>query len=86
MFYLVFDVKKCERHGNGTDRNGFLYRLRNVAWWLGSKCRKVEQERLAIIRYNNVAVEYVRGLSKRQIIGYLLEVPTVFLLLHPDAL
>jgi len=43
-------------------------------------------ERLAIIRYNDVSVEYFRGLSKRQIIGYLLEVPTVFHLLHPDAL
>jgi hypothetical protein len=41
---------------------------------------------LAIIRYHDVSVEYVRGLSKRQIIGYLLEVPTVFLLLHPNAL
>ena len=41
---------------------------------------------LAIIRYHDVSVEYVRGLSKRQIIGYLLEVPTVFLLLRPDAL
>jgi hypothetical protein len=50
------------------------------------KCREVEQERLAIIRYDDVSVEYIRGLSKRQIIGYLLEVPTVFRLLHPDAL
>ena len=41
---------------------------------------------LAIIRYNNVSVEYVRALIKRQIIGYLVEVPTVFPLLHPDAL
>ena len=57
-----------------------------IARWLESKCREVEQERLAIIRYNYVSVEYVRGLSKRQIIGYLVEVPTVFSLLHPDAL
>jgi hypothetical protein len=47
--------------------------------------RIVEQERLAIVRYNCVAVEYVRGLSKRQIIGYLAEVPTVFPFRHPDA-
>jgi hypothetical protein len=33
-----------------------------------------------------VSVEYVRGLSKRQIVGYLVEVPTVFPLLHADAL
>src|SRR6202022_1432731 len=42
------------------------------------------QARRAIIRC--VFVEYVRGLSKRQIPGYLVEVPTVFPLLHPDAL
>jgi len=54
--------------------------------WLESKCREVEQERLTIIRNNCVSIEYVRGLSKRQIIGYLLEVPTAFPLLHPDAL
>src|ERR1700730_10750270 len=53
---------------------------------LDSSGRKVEQDRLAIIRYNYVSVEYVRGLSKRQIIGYLVEVATVFPLLHPDAL
>jgi hypothetical protein len=56
-----------------------------IAWWLESKCREVERQRLAIIRYNDVSVEYVRGLSKRQIIGYRLEVPTVFHLLHRDA-
>lgn len=44
------------------------------------------QDRLAIVRYNYVSVEYVRGLSKRQIVGYLVEVPTVFPLLHADAL
>ena len=47
-----------------------------------SPVRKVEQERLAIIR--NVSIEYVRGLNKRRIIGYLVEVPIVFLLLHTD--
>src|SRR4029077_1121954 len=47
---------------------------------------KSNKNRLAIIRYNYVPVEYVRGLNKRQIIGYLVEVPTVFSLLHPDAL
>ena len=51
-----------------------------------SRRRTRAQERLAIIRHNYVPVEYVRGLSKRQIIGYLVEVPTVFSLLHPDAL
>ena len=34
--------------------------------------------KLAIIRYNYRSVEYVRGLCKRQIIGYPLEVPMVF--------
>jgi hypothetical protein len=54
----------------------------------GSKsiCREVKGERLAIIRYNDVPVEYIYSLSKRQIIGYLAEVPTVFPLLHLDAL
>jgi hypothetical protein len=33
---------------------------------------------LAMIRYNDRSVEYVRGLCKRQIIGYPLEVPMVF--------
>jgi hypothetical protein len=47
--------------------------------------QKSKQERLAIIRYNYVAVEYVRGLGKCQIIGYPLEVPTVLSFLHPDA-
>src|SRR6266852_9481660 len=47
---------------------------------------KSNKNRLAIIRYNYVPVEYVRGLNKRQIIGYLVEVPTVFPLLHPDTL
>src|SRR6266852_9734712 len=47
---------------------------------------KSNKNRLAIIRYNYVPVEYVRGLNKRQIIGYLVEVPTVFPLLHPYAL
>lgn len=55
-----------------------------VAWWLESKCREVEQKQLAIICYTYVPVEYVRGLSERQIIGYLVEVPMVFLLLHTD--
>ena len=45
---------------------------------------EVEQERLAIIR--SVSAEYIRRLRKRQIIGYLVKVPTVFPLLHPDAL
>jgi hypothetical protein len=40
---------------------------------------------LAIIRYNYRSVELVRGLCKRQIIGYLLEIPMGFPLLHPDA-
>jgi len=53
---------------------------------MGACLHKVEQEQLAIIRYNYVSVEYVRGLSKRQIIGYPVEVPMVFPLLHPDAL
>jgi hypothetical protein len=56
------------------------------AWKLESKCRDVEQERLAIIRHNYVSVEYVRGLGECQIIGYLLEAPTFFHLLHPDIL
>ena len=30
---------------------------------------KIEQERLAVIRYNYVSVEYVRGLGECQIIG-----------------
>jgi hypothetical protein len=47
---------------------------------------KSNQKRLVIIRYNYVSVEYVGGLSKRQIIRYLVEVSTVFPLLHPDAL
>jgi hypothetical protein len=47
---------------------------------------KIEQERLAVIRYNHVSVEYVRGLGECQIIGYLLEAPTLFNLLHSDAL
>jgi hypothetical protein len=59
---------------------------RVIAWWLESKCQEVEQERLAIFRYNHVSVEYIRSLSQRQIIGYLLEVPPVFRLLHPNAL
>jgi hypothetical protein len=46
---------------------------------------KAKQQRLAIIRYNYVSVEHVRGLSKRQIIGYLVKVSPVFPLLHPDA-
>jgi hypothetical protein len=46
--------------------------------------RKSEQQRLAIIRYNYVSVEHVRGLSQRQIIGYLVEVPMVFSFLHSD--
>ena len=46
----------------------------------------IEQERLAIIRYNDVPVEYVRGLSERQIIGYLVEVPSVLSPLHSNAL
>ena len=41
---------------------------------------------LAIVRYNYRPIEYVRGLRKRQIIGYPVEVPTVFHLLDPDAL
>ena len=40
---------------------------------------------LAIIRYNYRSVEYVRGLCKRQIIGYPLEVPIVFPLLLTDS-
>ena len=55
-------------------------------WWPESKCREVEQEQLAIVCYTYVPVEYVRGLSQRQIIGYLVEVPPVFPFLHPDAL
>src|SRR5258708_16518378 len=47
---------------------------------------KIEQERLAVIRYNYVSVEYVRGLGECQIIGYLLEAPALFNLLHSDAL
>src|ERR1700691_3735050 len=39
---------------------------------------------LAIIRYNNWPVEYIRGLLKRQVIGYVVEIPMVFLLLHAD--
>src|ERR1019366_6097765 len=39
---------------------------------------------LATIRYNWLSVEHVRGLSKRQIIGYLVEVPMGFLLPHSD--
>ena len=46
---------------------------------------KIEQERLAVIRYNYVSVEYVRGLGECQIMGYL-EPPTLFNLLHSDAL
>jgi hypothetical protein len=57
-----------------------------IAWWSESKCQEVEQERLAIIRHTYVPVEYVRGLSERQVIGYLVEVATVFPLLHPDTL
>jgi len=40
---------------------------------------------LAIFRYNYRSVEYVRGLCKRQIIGYPLEVPMVFPLLLTDS-
>jgi hypothetical protein len=36
------------------------------------------------IRYNQLSVEHVRGLSKRQIMGYLVEVPMGFLLPHSD--
>ena len=39
---------------------------------------------LVAIRYNYVSVENVRGLSKLQIIGYLVEVPMSFLLPHSD--
>ena len=39
---------------------------------------------LVAIRYNCFSVEHVRGLSKRQIIGYLVEVPMSFLLPHSD--
>jgi hypothetical protein len=39
---------------------------------------------LAIIRYNYRSVEYVRGLCKRRIIGYPLEVPMDFPLLLTD--
>jgi hypothetical protein len=50
------------------------------------RAQQVEQERLAILRYNYWAGEKVRRLSKRQIIGYMVEVSTVFPLLHPHAL
>jgi hypothetical protein len=36
------------------------------------------------IRYNQLSVEHVRGLSKRQIMGYLVEVPMVFPLPHTN--
>lgn len=39
---------------------------------------------LVAIRYNYFSVEHVRGLSKRQIIRYLVEVPMGFLLPHSD--
>src|SRR5260370_4286793 len=39
-----------------------------------------------MLRHNCGPIEYVRRLSKRQIVGYLLEVPTAFPLLHPDVL
>src|ERR1035437_2467712 len=47
---------------------------------------KSTNERLAIIRYNYVSIKYVCGLGECQIIGYPMEVATVFRLLHPEAL
>jgi len=39
---------------------------------------------LVAIHYNCFSVEHVRGLSKRQIIGYLIEVPMSFVFPHSD--
>src|SRR5579872_2103775 len=61
-------------------------RLVTGSYWIWTTIIGFSSQRLAIIRYNYVFVEYVRGLSKRQIIGHLVEIPTIFPLLHPDTL